>query len=288
MRVYNFPSDEIHIKNNKGEEIAKIGPDGVEMDGIGGVSALEEKVFFDGVATIQECPPSPYPMPPLMILGDKQLDGSIKAIDVEFDETYIVANRTLEGDVGLVWLSQNEDIPIVFANVPIYTGDVRTLFSRTLEYEGESIDVSEDFNNLVDNYDLSEIIVKINGQVAQVGDMDTISFYISNASVTRSMLDNTVWSFSADEAGEYTIEATVPNTKQVFVAIDSRKPVEIGVSHSIKISYIAQDSKFAEGSTFVADSLGLINILYNKNINEDIPDSAPKLVPEDSPSPSTA
>ena len=33
MRVYNFPSDEIHIKNNKGEELAKIGPDGVEIDG---------------------------------------------------------------------------------------------------------------------------------------------------------------------------------------------------------------------------------------------------------------
>ena len=167
MRIYNFPSDEIHIKNNKGEELAKITQDGLEMDGIGGVRSFEEETFFDGVVTVQECPPSPYPLPPLMILGDKLLDGSIKAIDVEFDETHIVANRTLEGDVGFVWLSQNEDIPVVFTNIPIYTDDTHPLFSRVLSYsQGESIDVSEDFNNLVDNYDLSEIIVKINGQVA--------------------------------------------------------------------------------------------------------------------------
>jgi len=184
MRVYNFPSDEIHIKNNKGEELAKIGPDGVEIEGGsmgGGVHALEEKVFFDGVAVAQECPPAPYDgFPPLMILGDKPLDGSIKAIDAEFDGAHIVANREL-GRFGFEWTSQDENAPIAFVNVPIY-GDEHTLFSRTLEYsQGESIDVSEDFNNLVDNYDLGTVVVKINGQIAQMGDLDTTSFYISNA-----------------------------------------------------------------------------------------------------------
>lgn len=60
MRVYNFPSDEIHIKNNKGEEIAKIGPDGVEIEGGGTTGGGGSTVFTSPIIVDEGGTLTPY------------------------------------------------------------------------------------------------------------------------------------------------------------------------------------------------------------------------------------